>query len=329
MIPQDLDFVKSKYAKKKKQSLMLAQIYARLFDRAERAADMDRWERKEAVTRQCGTMLLFDHVEHSETGALGYQVRSANFCRGLLCPLCQWRRAQKLFGDMVRVWEYIFEDYKSIEFDSSGHRQHPKLRAFLLTLTVKNCAGDELRDSIRWMQESWNCFAGNHSRVWQDVKGYYKTLEVTVSDRCTYHPHFHVLCLVTDDYFQKGYIRQPEWLAAWQQATGDDSITQLDIRVLKGGTARALLKSLNECCKYTVKPSDFLSRGDDVVETLDRQLEGVRRASYGGWLKEARRQLKLSDDEHIDDKRDTSWRVIGQVWLHWSSGLGDYVSHGC
>ncbi len=321
----------SRFGKHKKESLKLANIYHKLFEDAFLASDIDRWENKEDRVRHCGTLLMGDIYERGSERK--FFLSGANFCRVMLCPMCQWRRALKLYSSMVRIWNYVFDDYKIIEFDSSGHRLLPPLRALLLTLTVLNVPGSELKETVRLMSEGWSRFRRLHS--FDTIKGYYRCLEVTYNSKSdTYHPHYHVLLLVTEDYFsldKSNYLHQSDWLELWQQSMRNSDITQVDIRRLKGTSPSSMLKNLNETCKYTCKPSDFLSGSLDqqcrVVQTIDKALDKVRRASFGGWLKDARSALKI-DEEDIekDDILYSDWKkVVPMVWYHWSNSLGEYI----
>lgn len=313
----------------RKECIALADVYKSLFDGADLVVDQNRWEDKESRVRHCGTWLMGDIYSNGRDNKL--VLTGANFCRVMLCPMCQWRRALKLYSSMLRIWQYIFDDYKSIEFDASRNRLAPRLRALLLTLTVPNVHGEELRDKLEEMSDGWARF-----RRLADidcVKGYYRCLEVSYNaSNDTYHPHYHVLLLVTDDYFKADYITHAAWLDLWRQSMRDNAITQVDIRPLKGSTPQAMLKNLNETCKYTCKPSDFLrgsmEQQERVVATIDKALDKIRRASFGGWLKDARAALKL-DEELIDedDRPSSDWvRVVSNVWYHWASGVGDYIA---
>lgn len=320
------------YKTHRKECLQLADVYHELYEMAEYANDIDRWEDKEKRVRDCGTWLMGDLYERD--GEQKYVLTGANFCRTMLCPMCQWRRALKLYSTMLRVWQYVFDDYHAIEFDESKHRVLPQLRALLLTLTVPNVLGGDLRRTVLDMSDGW-------SRLrklvrFDAIKGYYRCLEVTYNASTdTYHPHYHVLLLVTDDYFDKSkvdYIHHDEWLDLWRQSMRDSSIAQVDIRALRGSTPQAMLKNLNECCKYTCKPSDFLQgsmvQRRKIVETVDKALDKVRRASFGGWLKDAKMALKLDDELIESDSKPTSeWKkVVPNVWYHWSSSVGDYIA---
>lgn len=324
-----------KYRTHRKECESLASVYKYLFEEALFVADQNRWEDKEDRVRHCGTFLMGSIYEKGNERK--YVLEGANFCRVMLCPMCQWRRALKLYSSMLRIWKLVFDDYRVIEFDESKHRIAPPLRGLLLTLTVPNCSGNQLRDQLELMAEAWDRLVRT-KQFRQSIKGYYRCVEVTYNaSNDTYHPHYHVLLLVTEDYFSKGkddYIAQEQWLEMWRKAMRDNTISQVDIRALRGSTPQAMLKNLNETCKYTCKPSDFLQGSIEqrakIVETVDKALDGIRRASFGGWLKEARRALKLDDEDELytDESEEvlSEWRkVVPMVWLHWDSGLGDYI----
>lgn len=329
MLPQKLQDVKSQHATYKRQSEDLALVYDALKVDATTASDLDRWESKYDRVKHCANWLITDQYTLPD-GSSSFVVSGATYCRVMLCPMCQWRRARRLYSDMLRIWDFTFSQYRDIEFDRHRNRVHPRLRALLLTLTVPNVSGDELRDTVGRMSAAWNRL--KRYPEYKAIKGYYRCLEVTYNATTDkYHPHYHVLLLVDESYFAADYVKQDRWRDIWRRCYGDHSIVAVDIRPLRGKTPEQLLKSLNETCKYTVKPSDFL-RGSmlqkmGIVETLDKALDHVRRASFGGWLKDARLALKMDDDEMTDDKTTlpdgAKW--AGSVWLHWASSLGDYV----
>ena len=339
--PAPVKGLSSSYRDKHKQALELSDVYDYLYHQADTAQDLDRWESKRDRVRCCGTFLMGDIYERiscvdgEPAAEQSYRLTGANFCRIALCPTCQWRRASKLYGTLIKSLGYMLDEYKLMEFDASHNRLLPKPRMLLLTLTVPSVSGDMLRDTIQAMATGWNRLQ-RVSRFIAAVKGYYRCLEVTYNSKTdTYHPHYHVLLVTTEDYFARSrsdYISHAEWLDMWRKAMRDCSITQVDIRPLRGATPSALLKSLSEVCKYTCKPSDFL-RGTmeqraSVVGTIDKALDKVRRASWGGCLKAAKAALAL-DEEIIeqDYTPDSEWyKVRSDVWLHWSSGVGDYVT---
>lgn len=325
MIPQVDKNVKhlGKYKVHKKQAQKLADVYAYLKENCGSPVLMDKYEKKEDRVRYCGSTLMMDKYE--KDGQEKWMLVGANFCRVMLCPMCQWRRAVKLYSDFLRLFEFVHQSWP---------KDVPKERYLLLTLTVPNVSGSQLRDKILEMSAAWERLTYNGFPEWKAVKGYYRCLEVSHNVTAhTYHPHFHVVLLVDEDYFQreKGrYVTQERWQELWRLCMNDMRISSTDIRPLRGRTTKAVLKSLNEVCKYTTKPTEFLTGAiayqAETVGTIDSALHKIRRASFGGWLKKARAELRLGDDITRDDKIQVDgWRKVDSVWYHWASGIGEYT----
>lgn len=162
----------------------------------------------------CGTWLQFGvHVD-------GLKLRHANFCRHRLCPLCNWRRGLKVFGNLKSMLDYLSDrDYRYIA----------------LTLTVRNALGEELTDTIERMISGWRMLTHDDIGVvsrsfwrrWRGegpvVQGCFRSLEITINEKDdTYHPHFHVLLAVDKSYYQGKYLKTEDWVQLWKNACGLD-----------------------------------------------------------------------------------------------------------
>ena len=105
----------------------------------------------------CSTFLEFRLTVSSDL-----KLTNANFCKVRLCPMCSWRRSLKIFGQVSRVMDYVEENYN--------------YRYIFLTLTVKNCYGEDLRDTLDLMTKSFNKLS-ERKAFKQAVKGYFRSLE--------------------------------------------------------------------------------------------------------------------------------------------------------
>src|SRR5690606_12341063 len=103
----------------------------------------------------------------------------ANFCRVRLCPMCAWRRSL-----------VIAHQIKAVAHEAVKRQS---MRWLFLTLTIRNCTGDDLIDTISHLMKSWRRLS--QRKLFSDVVvGWFRSLEITrnlLDD--TYHPHFHVL----------------------------------------------------------------------------------------------------------------------------------------
>lgn len=284
----------------------------------------------------------------SDSAGFGeFDLQEAHFCRERLCPMCQARRSKKAFSQIATI---------------TGHLERKGMRFLLLTLTVPNCSGSELRLTIRDMQDAFHRLV-NYKRFTGSIMGFFRAMEVTRNNNKrspsygTYHPHYHVLLAVDADYFTTGkYIdnkvyymldndpegnkekqhftkksdrfvkdkngkyvvdekRGQEWLKLWRRAYRDDTITQVDVRIVNSddisiddvssGSVSGLAKACAEVAKYTMKSKDYIFPNDDdltdeVVTTLQSALKGVRLTALGGVMKEVANMLELDDMEDGD-----------------------------
>ncbi|PSB00341.1 protein rep, partial [Merismopedia glauca] len=152
----------------------------------------------------CSGFLEFGITPPLDDGSVRLKLRSARFCRVRHCPVCQSRRSSMWFARLINSIPLVEKDY-------------PKARYIFLTLTLKNCRVEELKDTIKWMNKSWikltkkKCFPGI---------GYVKSTEVTRNrEEGTVHPHFHILIMVPPGYFNdRSYLNQKQWSELWKLA---------------------------------------------------------------------------------------------------------------
>lgn len=242
----------------------------------------------------------------------------ANFCRVRLCPMCQWRRGLKTFSQISQCFDYFAREKLNYKF-------------VLLTLTVRNCAADELKESLDSMQAAWNRFR-QQKAFKQAFKGVFKSWEITHNLRDnSFHPHYHIICAVAPSYFKSRYYLSHEKLVAmWRKAARLDYDPQVDVRRIKGDSAGAIA----EVAKYAVKPSDYIFADDidysiEVIRLLDKVLDNRRFLSFCGCFKDAQIALKLDDIEngdlvHLDDDSaadDDNSKVVSFAWI---SGYNRY-----
>jgi hypothetical protein len=184
----------------------------------------------------------------------------------------------------------------------------PDARVLFLTLTIRNVAGEEIGEAITGLysafQRLWRVAAVRRVAV-----GYFRGLEITYNRRRNdFHPHLHILVFVPKEYFRHGYIEQREWLALWQRATKDPSITQVDVRTVKpksvGGDR--LAGAVAEVSKYAVTGKNIIQADPAstmrVVGYVHAGLNGRRLAQFGGLLSKIKKELKMADAETASSK---------------------------
>lgn len=284
------------------------------------------WAKKAERLENCGTRLIFDLLASKETGEVKKRLAGANFCRVRLCPMCGWRRARKVQAQMYKICTEIM-----------GQQS---VRWLFLTLTVPNCTGEELSQTLDEMFLAWNRL--QRCPEMGNVLGWYRALEVTHNlKQNTYHPHFHCVLCVSKDYFdrnKKQYVQQKRWLEMWRKAMRDERITQVNIKAVRQTQdPQQLIVMLSEVCKYTLKTKELLQPegmqySAELVQTLDAALHKRRLVAYGGLLKETHKKLKLDDaiDGNLakaSDDLPEGFVLVGQVSYLWHSGFSQYYGN--
>ena len=248
----------------------------------------------------------------------------AFFCKDRFCALCQWRRLLKVTFQMTRTIE------KSLI-------ENPSSRFLFLTLTIKDVKGDEIRDSIKAMNEAFS-----RMMKWKRLKplviGFVRSTEITVNrDTMMYHPHLHVLLQVKSSYFKGGnYLSHDEWCSLWAKAMKLNYTPLVSISTIKPKKAGddSIMSAVAEVGKYTVKPTTYLSTDKQcdvqIIKTLREQMSHLRMVSYGLELKRIHKDLfgdKDVDDDlvNVDDDNKEVVANAKKVVAMWNAGVHNYV----
>lgn len=189
----------------------------------------------------CANYLLFRHYYTVDK----VRLHAASFCKKhLLCPMCAIRRGAKMLKAYLQRYEAVTDD-------------HPHLRPYLVTVTVKN--GPELaerlkhlRKALKRMSEARRSYLSNPKRYrhveFARSMGGFHSIEVTNKGH-GWHPHAHMIWLCASEPDQKALSSE------WHAWTGDSFI--VDVRPLHDPVEGFL-----EVCKYALKFSD-LSEADN------------------------------------------------------------------
>ena len=270
----------------------------------------------------CGDTLTF--LQNAEGKK---KLKTANFCRMRLCPMCQWRRSLKMFGQVQKITDKILEQDKSTRF-------------IFGTFTIKNCVAEDLETCINILNNKFLYLVSRNKtfapakKLKQNLLGYLKAVEVTYNSKDkTYHPHLHVIFAVKSTFFKNSsnYMTKKEWIELWQKALNVDYKPQTDIRVIKTNTGKAVA----EVAKYPVKTAPILSLNDDeaveVLKTLTLSLNKKRFVSYGGIFKTIKQELKLADVEtdkdlvNTDVEQQERFNAVTAVLFRYNFKFGCYI----
>ena len=273
--------------------------------------------------RTCATWLQYLAMGDGRKELLG-----ANFCQLRLCPMCVGRRARRAAYKLSQVLDLTEKDHE--------------VRFIFLTLTIQNCWGKHLSETITQLLRGWNLLI-RHRKVERAIRGWFRALEITRNEKDgTYHPHLHAILAVEPAYFKWAsglYITHDEWVDRWAKALRVDYRPSVNVKITKSkdpSVIQASAKSAKEAAKYCVKDEDFISpkltmrQSVFIVKTYTNALRRRRLTAYGGWLLEAARLVGAEDLDngdlvHVDEERlrpDVAELIED---YHWNLGVGDYI----
>ena len=252
---------------------------------------------------ECGQDLWFQLKENTQTFEQKLKLKSMFTCKDRFCPFCNWRRQMK-YSKMI---------YNHLQ----DLQQDKKLRYIFLTLTVKNCHIDNLRETITDMSKSFQRM--KQTVKWKNsILGFLRVLEYTIQkdNQDMIHPHFHILLVVEPSYFNSRYnkyLKQSDFSSMWQKALRVDYVPSVDIRIIKPNKdKKADVAVISEMCKYPLKDTDISRLSVSNFEKLTQELKGIRNINAGGVLKNILKSVDKIDDDliKIDNENDELWRVL-------------------
>ncbi|MBR6756772.1 MAG: protein rep [Peptococcaceae bacterium] len=244
----------------------------------------DRIEQKVENLKNCAKEIML----HDETG----QITGAKFCKHRLCPVCNYRRSTML-------WHKVKEVIKDLDTDF-----------LLITLTVRNCEGCRLKETIDHILQSFHRITSR--RKWRKCfHGFIRGLEITYNyEKNTFHPHIHILVSTSPEYFKEEYLDIQTLREWWVQSAKLDYYVQVDIRKVKDKD-----NAIAEVVKYAVKIADILEQEQDeqrlqATKTLSQAIANRRLMSTGGNIKKLAKikKINLEDDvlDEVYEKRKNS-----------------------
>lgn len=277
----------STWTEKKAMSLMVAARLKCLKDWRLRK----RGERMEA----CANLVSFTECQDCGTK----RVKTASLCRDRVCPICNWRLANKR-------WVSLYNALYSVS--GTGIMFH------FITLTVKNVRPDALSKTLMSMSRAWNRLL-QRRMVKYYVMGWARSVEVTYEKETgLMHPHYHVI-MITESLLGAAFDREDiidYWMKSVTQEGEIVSRKAQDAReiVVKRGE-ESLLSAALETYKYTIKQSDLLKMPVADFIAYARQIAGKRLTATGGIIKD---RIK-TDLDSIDDKELPACPTCGSINL--------------
>lgn len=234
---------------------------------------------------QCADLVSYNSCE--DCG--GKHVRTVTLCRDRVCPLCNWRLANKRW---VTLYNALYSMYD------------PGLKYHLVTLTIRNIRPDRLSEALQHMSTAWHRVL-QRNMLRHYVMGWARSVEITYNhDTGMMHPHYHII-LVTESLLTQEEFDPSEILYYWMSSiTKEGELVTLraqDVREIKVKQDEDdnLLAAALEVYKYTIKQHDLMSMPMADFMAYAKQIAGKRLTATGGIIKA---KIKTDLDDIGDDQ---------------------------
>ena len=261
-------------------------------------------ERLERI-HKCGNIIKYAINESEEKKKLLY----TETCDSRFCSRCQKMKSIKTGQKIFTITNYLKEE-KDYDF-------------IFITLTVPNVPGDKLKEENRKINKAIDKLMQRKAYNSNVIKAFITKIEVTYNrNRNDYHPHIHILAAVNKEYFKQSnrdYISHEKLLKDWQECKNDHSISQVNIKKLKGDNEPELMKSILEISKYESKSAEY-TLNQKVFETYYHALKGAQLMRYNREYKDLALIYDIDKfglfDEYrlkVDEQGNFTSKLIG-VW---------------
>src|SRR5262245_25889966 len=130
------------------------------------AGGTSRHQRYALRVEQCSQVLEFAR-DPPGAGDRKYRLKNAWFCRVRHCPVCQWRRSLMWQAKVYQALPALLRDFPDTKF-------------LFMTLTIRNCAITDLRETLALMGQAWQRLT--QLRTWP-ARGWVRAVEITRSQK--------------------------------------------------------------------------------------------------------------------------------------------------
>lgn len=241
--------------------------------------------RKSENILSCGSSLEFQHYFNEEDTRT---LRSANFCKHKLCPMCAWR------------WHLKNNRTLSKAFEILGKQDY-----YHLVLTIPNLKFITKEFLIELRKK-----AGLFMKKIAKSIDYFMSFEITIDENGCFHPHYHILYI---NHLEKPLTRkqiQTEW--AKIANTGNNYAICLQKKCTDN-------KISQELTKYILKFEDF-NPNEKTLKIIDMATKGLKKTCARGEILNAKLQAEKELEKEDFEKMNTLKNFDSEIeWYLWFS----------
>ena len=220
------------------------------------------------------------------------KIITTNYCKDRFCSICSYIKS---FKNKIIIEKIL----KKLE----------NKKLIFLTLTSKNVIADELEEEIESYTTSFNKLTKKKD-IKENLNGYIRKIEIDYNkERNDYNIHLHSILLMKN--YKKNYIKKEKWLESWREVKKDKSITQIDIKEIKGSN-KDITEDIKKISNYISKENlqQNMYYTDEVSDTIYKSTKYKKDITYSGEFRKIKREIEKDKANLNEENKIISYTLL-------------------
>lgn len=241
-----------------------------------------------------GTLIKKDRIEScmNWVSIQKNKIITTNYCKDRFCSICSYIKSFKNKIIIEKILKKL-EDKKLL----------------FLTLTNKNVIADELEREIESYTTSFNKLTKKKD-IKENLNGYIRKIEIDYNkERNDYNIHLHSILLMKN--YKKNYIKKEKWLESWREVKKDESITQIDIKEIKGNN-KNITEDIKKISSYISKENlqQNMYYSDETSDTIYKATKYKKDITFAGEFREIKREIEKDKASIKEENKIISYTLL-------------------
>ena len=227
---------------------------------------------------------------------------TTNYCKNRYCPFCDYIKT-------IRYKVLIEKILKKFE-------NNTLIFLTLTTKTIKVISSDEIKNHRKKISTAFSNLMSK--KIAANQNGYIRKIETNYnSDKNECNIHIHSIVLMEN--YKKNYIKKSDWLEMWKQVLKDDSIKELDIKIIKN-----IDEDIKKISNYITKQQlEKMLHSDNISNIFAEAEYRTKDYSFAKEFKIAKQEIEKNTKQEKEINKIISNTLLN---LKWSDEKNLYIN---
>lgn len=227
---------------------------------------------------------------------------TTNYCKNRYCPFCDYIKT-------IRYKVLIEKILKKFE-------NNTLIFLTLTTKTIKVISSDEIKNHRKKISTAFSNLMSK--KIAANQNGYIRKIETNYnSNKNECNIHIHSIVLMKN--YKKNYIKKSDWLEMWKQVLKDDSIKELDIKIIKN-----IDEDIKKISNYITKQQlEKMLHSDNISNIFAEAEYRTKDYSFAKEFKIAKQEIEKNTKQEKEINKIISNTLLN---LKWSDEKNLYIN---